>query len=248
MKHVNHFAMKSIALVIVCTISMGVYSQGFLKKVQKGITKTTTTEQCSASEKSSKENSKELPDSVKEAVTNIHSFTVNKVIEKDKSGKILVNKDGTTIYHYLIIDKDGKVCDANTAKKIVASRNRSILNILAKVGVGTAAGAGVGFVSGGTSGAIAGGAAGAAVGLALSAPDIKNLKEQNKKLEEYKNLLNSYKTTFTEEGIPLDAKADLSNVNGIDFSKSKALTKSAAEVKSELAASKKVGEKMPDIN
>ena len=67
MKHVNHFAMKSIALVIVCTISMGVYSQGFLKKVQKGITKTTTTEQCSASEKSSKENSKELPDSVKEA-------------------------------------------------------------------------------------------------------------------------------------------------------------------------------------
>lgn len=63
-----------------------------------------------------------------------------KVIETDSLGNTIINEDGTTRYKYLLIDKNGNVCAANTAKKHLNSALKSGAFILLKVGGGATAG------------------------------------------------------------------------------------------------------------
>lgn len=62
-----------------------------------------------------------------------------------------------------------------------------------------------------------------------------------------KKILKEYESTFTEEGTPIDASIDLTNVNGINFAECEEITKSAADVRNEFAASKTEGESLEDI-
>ena len=84
---------------------------------------------------------------------------------------------------------------------------------------------------------------GAAAGLALSAGDIKKVKENTSLLEKYKAALKQYQETFTEEGLPKDASADLSAYNDCEE-----LTASAQEIREQIAASKEQGATLEDIS
>jgi len=84
--------------------------------------------------------------------------------------------------------------------------------------------------------------------LLASADDIKQIKKLNKSLKAYKKQLEAYQKTFTEEGTPIDASINLADVDGIDFTEAEELTKSAADVKAELAESSAASESLDDVD
>lgn len=187
----------------------------------------------------------------KEELLNPPVFTVKKVIQLDEKGDTLRNDDGTVISYYLVLDKDNKVCDPNTAKKLIDSRTKAYGNIIAKtVGGGVLGGIGGALLSKKKSAKdiLLGAGAGVIAGLALSSKDIEKVKELNTTLKEYRKTIEVYQRTFTEEGIPVDASIDLTDVEGIDFTKSGELSKEASEVLAELAASKAEGASLEDID
>lgn len=256
---------KSLALAAVLALATSnVQAQGFFKKLEKGLNKATkaidngtkeldkVTTNLAGNANAEQDNTQASSDSAKiskeDLIDNAPHYTVKKVYETAENGDTLRNDDGTIRAHYLVFDKDDKVCDANTAQKMINSRLKAYGAIIAKVGGGAALGVAAGLLSKDKKAALTGGLTGALAGLALSSGDMKKIKELNKSLKAYKATLAAYQKTFTEEGLPIDATVDLSNVDGIDFTKADELTKEAAEVKAELAASKAAGESLEDLD
>lgn len=256
---------KSLALAAVLALATSnVQAQGFFKKLEKGLNKATkaidngtkeldkVTTNLAGNANAEQDNTQASSDSAKiskeDLIDNAPHYTVKKVYETAENGDTLRNDDGTIRAHYLVFDKDDKICDANTAQKMINSRLKAYGAIIAKVGGGAALGVAAGLLSKDKKAALTGGLTGALAGLALSSGDMKKIKELNKSLKAYKATLAAYQKTFTEEGLPIDATVDLSNVDGIDFTKADELTKEAAEVKAELAASKAAGESLEDLD
>lgn len=256
---------KCLAIAAAMTFAASdVQAQGFFKKLEKGLNKATkaidngtkeldkVTTNLTGNANATQDNNQTSSDTAKiskeDLIDNAPHYTVKKVYETAENGDTLRNDDGTIRAHYLVFDKDNKACDANTARKMINSRLKAYGNILAKVGGGAAIGVAAGLLSKDKKSALTGGLTGALAGLALSAGDMKKIKELNKSLKAYKTTLEAYQKTFTEEGLPIDATVDLSNVDGIDFTKADELTKEAAEVKAELAASKAAGESLEDLD
>ena len=218
--------MKTVLLKnVVVTLVVGlattsVSGQGFLKKLQKAADKVESVTKTVETATGSVAGDEQASDSISPSdfLTTAPLYQVKKVIETDEAGAVITNEDGTTKYKYLLIDKDGKVCDRKTAKKHLNSALKSGSFILLKVGGGAAGGALLGKKAGGK----------------------KLMKACKKVLKEYEN-------TFTEEGTPIDASIDLTNVNGINFAECEEITKSAADVRNEFAASKTEGESLEDI-
>ena len=232
-----------LAFSVMFLATTEVSAQGFFKKLKEAaekvesVTKTanalmggTSTEGQTSDGQTSESDSI----STQEFLANVPSYSVKKVIETDSLGNAITNEDGTTRYKYLLIDKNGNVCAVNTAKKHLNSALKSGAFILLKVG-------------GSKKSAWIGAGIGAAAGMLASANDIKQVKEQVKLMKECKKVLSAYQTTFTEEGLPIDAAADLSNVEGINFAECEEITKSAADVKAQLLASKLEGDTLDDV-
>lgn len=183
--------------------------------------------------------------STEDFLKNVPYYTVKKVIETDTEGNPVKNEDGTIKYTFQLIDKDGNVGDRNTAKKHLNSALKSGAIILAKVGGGATAGALIGKKVGKSKkNAWIGAGIGAAVGLIGSAGDIKKVKEQVKLLKDCKRTLSLYEKTFTEEGTPIDATVDLTNVDGFNFMACEEISKTSEDIKKELLASKQAGDAM----
>lgn len=248
--------MKTILLKnVVVTLVLGlattsVSAQGFLKKLQKVADKVESATKTVETITGSVVGDEQASDSISPSdfLTTAPLYQVKKVIETDEAGAVITNEDGTTKYKYLLIDKDGKVCDRKTAKKHLNSALKSGSLILLKVGGGAAGGALLGKkVGGDKKGAWIGAGVGAAAGLLASSGDIKKVKEQMKLMKACKKILKEYENTFTEEGTPIDASIDLTNINGINFAECEEITKSAADVRNEFAASQAEGESLEDI-
>ena len=178
-----------------------------------------------------------------EKVDSIPQFSIKKLTILNEQGDTMRYEDGSVKYYYIVTDKDGKACDPETAKKLTNAALKAGLTILLKVGGSAAAGGGLGKALGGKKGGWIGSAVGAAAGLALSAGDIKKVKENTSLLEKYKAALKQYQETFTEEGLPKDASADLSAYNDCEE-----LTASAQEIREQIAASKEQGATLEDIS
>ena len=222
----------------------GMMAQGFLKKLQKSVESVTSK---SASENQSEQAQPADSVDIKELLANPPAYSLKKVILTNENGENITNEDGTIKYHYLVVDDyTGKVCTAEHSKKIVNARLKAFGTILAKVGAGAAYGALGGLLANDKEAALIGAGAGAVTGLLASADDIKQVKKLNKSLKAYKEKLEIYQKTFTEEGTPIDASINLKDVEGIDFTESEELTKSAADVKAELAASNEAEESLGD--
>lgn len=243
--------LKNVTIAMAMTFCVSSASaQGFLNKLKKTVDKVESVTKTVESVTGSASADQQSTDSVspKDFLANTPSYTVKKVVEIDASGQVITNEDGTTKYSFLLIDKDGKVCEKNTAKKHLNAALKSGALILVKVGGGATAGALIGKQIGGSKkSAWIGAGAGAAVGLLGSAKDIKAVKNQVKLMKECKKVLKVYEKTFTEEGTPIDASVNLADVEGINFTECEEITKSAADVKNEFLASKSEGESLEDV-
>lgn len=237
--------MKRLILKSVCALALmafcvtGASAQGFLKKLKKAAeTVTGTTEAAADTAATAPEDSI----STKEFLANLPSYRVVQMIETGENGDTLRNEDGTIRYKYLVYDQNNKACDANTAKKHLASALKSGGAILLKMGVGAAAGALTAKAAGGSKKkAWLGAGIGAAAGLLASAGDIKEIKKQMKLRRGYLKAIEDYQKTFNDEGFPLDANADLSAYEDCEI-----ICKPAAEVREELLASKEAGKSLPE--
>ncbi|MBE6281992.1 MAG: hypothetical protein E7095_08060 [Bacteroides sp.] len=239
--------LKAFVLMAVLSLSSeGVMAQGFLKKLKKSVESVTST---STSEEQSKQEQPADSVDVKDLLANPPAYSIKKVVLTDENGEKIMNEDGTVKYHYLVIDDNtGKACTAEHSKKIVNARLKSYGKILAKVGSGAAIGALGGLLQKDKKAAIKGAAIGAATGILASGDDIKQIKKLNKSLKAYKKQLEIYQKTFTEEGTPIDASINLADVEGIDFTEAEVLTKSAADVRAELAESNTESESLEDVD
>lgn len=242
MKHVFKTVLFTVLLSLCGT---NVSAQKFMKKMFKK----------KANTEASQDQNQEVKDEAKDDTTKVMkpedflasspSYSVKKVFELDENGEQLKNSDGTDVYKYLVIDKEGKVTDLKTAKKHLYAARKAGLLILAKVGGGAAAGGAIGKgLLGSKKGALIGAGIGAAVGLAASGKDIKKIKAEMKLYKDYKKLLEAYQKTFSEEGMPLQADVDLSDVDGINFNDCETISKPSSLVAQEIKESQQEGENM----
>lgn len=186
--------------------------------------------------------------SPKEFLEQSPNYSLKKVTLTDAEGNVLKNEDGTIQSKILVIDKDGKVCDRDIAKKHMNAALKSGTIILAKVAATTTGGAIAGKKIGGKKGALVGALAGTGAGLLISAGDIKKVNQQITLMKECKKLLAAYEKNFTVEGEPIDATADLKDIEGFDFTALGEVQKSTEDIKNEFAASKNTSGSLEDID
>ena len=109
--------------------------------------------------------------------------------------------------------------------------------MIGKVGVGAAIGAGTALLSGGNKkDAIKGGVAGGAAGAIYSAEDIAYAQAMKKSLKEQKKMFDAYCKNFTDEGLPVDAKADISKLTGLDLEKTEVVSTTTSKLLAELSS------------
>lgn len=169
-------------------------------------------------------------------------YTAQKVLVTDEAGNPVLNEDGTQQYRVFLVDQFGNKRSKEAVKAQQAKLNKAIGNILLSTGVGAGVGAAAGRTIGKelgskTAGTILGALAGAVIGVTSSKSDIEMAKKQRESLKQQKALLEAYAKTFSDEGKPVDAKVDLSQVEGLDLKEDNTLTMAAADIKKELESS-----------
>lgn len=239
--------MKSLLLkgiVLAIALSFGttnVMAQGFLNKVNKGLDKVNSV--LGDSDKEGKTKEATTGSTPADTITmagfeaDFPDFTVKPTIMLNSDGDTIRNEDGTPQLNYLIYDQNDKLCRKDTADVLIKIRRKAALTIAAKIAGGAAGGAAVGSGigkltkgnKGAKKGALWGSLAGAAVGTALSAGDMKKIREKNQILKKLEEEMDKYGKTFTEKGIPRDKEADLSEYNGVE-----PVVKYVADVQKEL--------------
>lgn len=241
------FIFKSLLLVAAFTLATtDASAQKFLKKLEKFAKKTEKV--VNSLDANSQQPAADAAQQdtatidTKEMLANAPLYTVMKVMQTDEKGDTLKNEDGTMMYRYFLFDQNGNVCDCNTARKELGKAMKSFGIVIAKVGGGAAAGALLGGK--GWKDALVG----AGAGILASAGDIKKMKDHVVKMKACRKVLKAYETTFTEEGTPIDASVDLTNVDGINFTEFAEVTKEANELKQELMQSKEVGKSLEEID
>ena len=173
----------------------------------------------------------------------IPNYTVVVVNLTDSQGNPILNEDGSQKVRVLF--RNEKDSTDYRSSEVVHQQCRELDKIVTRIVAKIGGGAIVGTVGGLLAakkkdkgkGALIGGLAGAGAGLALSAGDLKKAKEVKKQMKELEKVLEVYQKNFTREGVPVNASANLSNVEGINFmkneisleeSKYKAIRESAA--------------------
>ena len=72
------------------------------------------------------------------------------------------------------------------------------------------------------------------MGGSLSNDQIAIINRHKESLDEQEKLIEAYSKTFTVEGTPVKADINLSNVDGIDFTKGEPVSMTAEQVKKEI--------------
>lgn len=214
-------ALKTFGIIcVLIALPANVSAQGLLGKLKKAATKAETivTETAStANETAKKVDLKKAP---------IYSVQLEQEVDNDTNQPVL-NEDGTPKLRAFLIDQNGNKRSPEAVKAQIKTINESVVSILAKVGTGAV----VGALNGG---GLKGAGVGAAVGAAASAEDIATATKLKKDLSKQKKILEAYEKNFTTEGLPKDAKADLSKIKDLDLDLTKTVSKSSAAIKEEI--------------
>lgn len=226
-------------------------AQGFFDRIGKGLDKVgnaleTVNEVLGTDSTATTDQAEAAGDTVdvKKMVAELPSYRVVQVVETDANGDTIRNEDQTVRYTYRVLDQNDKVCDPNTAKKHLQAALKAGGAILTKVGIGTGIGVATALLSGGSKKdkwKKAG--IGAGIGLLASAEDIEELRKQLKLRKSYLRVIADYQKTFTDEGVPVDASADLS-----DYEDCETISRSAELVAQELLASREEGSTMDELS
>lgn len=241
----KNLILKSIyVLVLISFCAPNASAQGFLKKLKSAAEKVQSVTSSGEEAESPADTSAVDSISPKELIATMPIYSVVEVVETDANGDTIRNEDQTVRKTYRLVDQNGVMCDPNTARKHLKSAMKSGAAILAKVGVGAAAGSLATKGSGGSKKkAWLSAGIGAAVGLASAAGDIKELKEQLNLRKQCLRVIAQYQKDFTEEGVPVDANADLSAYQDCET-----MTLPAQQVAEQLLASQEEGGSMEDFS
>lgn len=205
----------------------GAQAQGFFEKLGKSIEKAAKTVE-DVTDKV--EDVTTAVDKANESVSSsdylksIPQYSIKKIALTGSDGKAMLNADGTEQYRYLIVDEQN---NPRSSASVLGQYKDLISN-------------GFTVVKGLRSGGLKGGLGKAA--------EIAGIVKQIGSLKEQANLIKQYRKTFTDEGVPVDAQTDLSNVDGIDFTKSETLSKSSDEVKQAVANFDQSGADLDDFD
>lgn len=210
------------AMLFTCNTSAS--AQGFLGKIKKAASSVIS----GTSEKETESTETEESDTTEIKTPkwdNIPNYTLVMIKLNDRNGNPILNEDGSQKVKVLFrSDKDSTdFRSSEVVHQQCRDLDKIVTRIVAKVGGGTLLGTIGGMAVSGKKdkgkGALLGAAVGAGAGLALSAGDLKKAKAVKKQMKELQALLEVYQKNFTREGNPINASADLSNIDGIDFSK-----------------------------
>lgn len=216
----NIIAKSVLSLALIFTVNASADAQGFLDKLKKVTDKVAETSKKIAGNEAT-------TSSPKINWQNVPVYHAEETVIVDAQGNPVLNQDGTRQVRVFLVDQNGNKRSAESVKAQIKAINSSIALILAKVGGGTA----IGALAGGGKGA----AAGAAVGALASIDDIKNARAQKKSLNQQKKLLAAYEKNFTAEGVPVNAKVDVSNLADLDLKPETTKSATAEQVMQELA-------------
>ena len=227
---------KSIPVMAMLVMgSVTINAQGFLKKLSKGVDKALDTTEKVAGTATTVADALPTDTASQKKIdwTKIPVFEAYTILEVDDNKQPVLNEDGTQRKRIILRDQFGNSRSPESVKAQHKAISKAVTTILKKVGVGAGAGALTSVVATGKvdANAAIGAGVGAGVGLLASADDIKLIKKHKKSLKEQEKLIESYSKSFTDEGLPVDAKADLSNVNGLDFTKGESVSMSSAQIK-----------------
>lgn len=242
MKNLILKSVCALALVAFCATSAS--AQGFLNKLKKAAE--TVQSVTGGGEESASTSDSNTVDSIstKELIATMPVYSVVEVVEIDAKGDTIRNEDQTVRKTYRLVDQNGTVCDPNTARKHLKAAMKSGAAVLAKVGVGAATGVLTAKSSGGSKKkAWLGAGIGTAMGLLSASSDIKELKDQLKLRKQCLRVIAQYQKDFTEEGVPVDANADLSAYQDCET-----MTLPAQQVADQLLASQEEGGSMEDFS
>lgn len=153
----------------------------------------------------------------------IPKYTAQKVIDTDDNGQPLLNADGTQKYHVFLVDQFGN----RRSKEAVEAQQTKLYEALKT------------FLANEVTGATSAGGGKTVAeklgnGFLKSKGEVKMALKQQKSLNQQKKLLEAYSKTFTDEGTPIDAKVDLSRVDGLDLKDDNTLSMTASDIKKEL--------------
>lgn len=213
---------KLLFVVALLATSCQISAQSFLKKLSKGVKDTakelsgTVTKSDAAADSTMKIKWDAIP-----------VYTAQQINVTDANGQPLLNEDGTPQVRVFLVDQFGNKRSKEAVKAQQKKLWEAVGKIAGKVGLGAIAG---GALSGDVEGALVG----AATGAVASADDIKMAVAQKKSLKQQKKLLEAYEKNFTDEGIPVDAKADLSKIKDLDLDEKNTLSMNAEDIKKEV--------------
>lgn len=154
-------------------------------------------------------------------LNNIPYYKAQRIYLTDNNGKKILNNDGTPQMRVLLVDQFGNYRSKESVKAQHAAINKSlaqlIINIIDEVKS--------------TSGSIW---EKLFRGYGKSDKQIKIINGHQASLKEQNKLIEAYGKSFTAEGTPVKADINLSNVDGIDFTKGEPVSMTAEQVKKEI--------------
>lgn len=211
MKKIVSKMMIAIAMLMMCNAQAS--AQGLLGKLKKATSTVSETLETDTAQITSPK---------WDAIPN---YTVIVANLTDSNGNPILNEDGSQKVRVLFRNEKDSTDyrSSDVVHQQCRELDKIVTRIIAKVGGGAVLGAAGGLLAAKKKdkgkGALIGGVVGAGAGLALSAGDLKKAKAVKKQMKELENILEVYQKNFTREGIPVSASANLSNVDGLDFSK-----------------------------
>lgn len=220
-----------IVMLLMIVASVNVSAQGIMGAI-KGIANTVTETSGTAVDAGKSEENK-----IDSILLSPMNYQVKKITVFNEAGDSL-NADGTVRYSYRIVDEKNKIYDPGVVEQIVNQRSKAYKRIFTKIGFTAGTSAVINILSGNIDKILNDLIISVASGVVISIPEMIEIVKINKSLKQLREVLKVYKRTFTDEGLPKDAKADLTDVKGIDFTKCAEISKPMAEVLAELEASK----------
>lgn len=174
-------------------------------------------------------------------LNNIPYYKAQRIYLTDNNGKKILNNDGTPQMRVLLVDQFGRYRSGESVKAQHTAIRKAIGQVLVNIAGGTVIGINEMKAAAknhgqeaSTTDLIIGGFIGGIMGGSLSNDQIAIINRHKESLDEQEKLIEAYSKTFTVEGTPVKADINLSNVDGIDFTKGEPVSMTAEQVKKEI--------------
>lgn len=232
--------LKIVSVVALLFFSTSVNAQKFFKKLSDGLTKVekagdklikTGDKVLGTANSLTDDDKKAESDSTTVDWNKVKFYTAKAVYEVDEEGKEVLDESGNKVYRVFLVDQDGQKVSSEAVKTQIATVNKKVGAIVAKVGTGAL----VGALTGGKD-KLKSTLIGAATGLGLSVGDITKAISLKKDLNRQKKVLEAYERNFDKEGKPTSAQINAKDLKALAVNLGEATAEATSKIKEELAS------------